>query len=134
MNTVKVVTSFLTNGGKILILKRSNEVRAMKGLWAGISGRIEGDEVPLARAKKEILEEVGATDSQIELISEKEKINVSSPEYPENTWEIYPFLFRLKTGTINLNWENSEYRWILPEEIHEYDTVPSLGKVLFCLL
>ena len=37
----------------------------MKDLWAGISGIIEGNEDPLYRAKKEILEETSITENQI---------------------------------------------------------------------
>jgi len=55
-----IVTSFIKNGDKILILKRSDKVKSMKCLWAGVSGIIEkNDATPLARAKTEILEETG---------------------------------------------------------------------------
>ena len=59
MQKTRIVTSFLTYNDKILILKRSEKVRSMKGLWSGISGIIENDEEPLNRAKIEIFEEVG---------------------------------------------------------------------------
>ena len=58
MRSTKIVTSFLTNNEKILILKRSDKVKSMKGLWAGVSGIIEKNEEPLKRAKIEIFEEV----------------------------------------------------------------------------
>jgi len=41
MRSTKIVTSFITNDDKFLILKRSNQVKSMKSLWAGISGIIE---------------------------------------------------------------------------------------------
>ena len=44
MHKTKIVTTFLTNSGKILLLKRSEKVKTMKNLWAGISGIIENDE------------------------------------------------------------------------------------------
>ena len=59
MHYTKIVTSFLKNDEKILILKRSDMVKTMKGLWAGVSGIIEQGETPLVRAKIEIFEEVG---------------------------------------------------------------------------
>ena len=46
MHRTKIVTSFLKNSEKILLLKRSEKVKSMKNLWAGISGIIEGDEEP----------------------------------------------------------------------------------------
>ena len=44
MHATKIVTSFIKDNKKILILKRSEKVKSMKGLWAGISGIIEKDE------------------------------------------------------------------------------------------
>jgi len=41
MRSTKIVTSFLTDNDKFLILKRSQKVKTMKGLWAGVSGIIE---------------------------------------------------------------------------------------------
>ena len=132
--STKIITCFLKNGNKILILKRSNRVKSMKGLWAGISGIIEKNESPLERAKIEIYEEVGINDEQIKLLKESEEMRITSPQYENHEWEVYPFLFSIENPKIKLNWENSEYRWIKIEEILDYETVPSLDKVLFNLL
>lgn len=134
MNSTKIVTSFLTNNKKILILKRSDAVRSMKGLWGGVSGKIEADEEPLERAKTEIFEEVGATHEAIKLLKSADRMFVSSTKFPDHRWEIFPFLFQLRSEKISLNWENTSYRWIAPDEIYNYKTVPSLDEVLFNLL
>ena len=47
MRSTKIVTSFIKHNERLLILKRSDEVKTMKGLWAGISGIIERNEEPL---------------------------------------------------------------------------------------
>lgn len=134
MRSTKIVTSFIQNDQKLLILKRSNEVRTMKGLWAGISGIIEKNEVPLTRAKIEIYEETGITEDKIRLIKNAEKLRIDSPQYENHEWEIFPFLFEAKNPHIKLNWENSEYTWITADELKNYNTVPSLEKVLQNLL
>jgi len=134
MRSTKIVTSFIKNNERVLILKRSNEVKTMKGLWAGISGIIEKDEEPLQRAKTEIFEEVGITEDQITLVKSANIMKVSSPQYINHEWEIYPFLFESNNQTIKLNWENSDFKWIKIEELNDYETVPSLQKVLFNLL
>ena len=59
MRSTKIVTSFIKDNDKFLLLKRSDTVKTMKGLWAGVSGIIENDEEPLRRAKIEIFEELG---------------------------------------------------------------------------
>jgi 8-oxo-dGTP pyrophosphatase MutT (NUDIX family) len=106
----------------------------MKGLWAGISGIIERNEMPLKRAKIEIFEEVGISEDMIRLVKSAEEMRVDSPQYENHEWEIFPFLFEAKNPLIKLNWENSDFKWINVEELENYDTVPSLKKVLFNLL
>ena len=133
MYSTKIVTSFLLNADKFLILKRSQNVKSMKGLWAGISGIIEGNEEPLQRAKTEIFEEIGLVENKIDLLKIAPQMQISS-QYTNHQWMVFPFLFSAKDPQIKLNWENSEYRWIYPSEISKYQTVPSLDKVLASLL
>ncbi|MEE8178754.1 MAG: NUDIX domain-containing protein [Nitrosopumilaceae archaeon] len=132
--STKIVTCFLTSNEKILLLKRSNKVKSMKGLWAGISGIIEKNEPPLSRAKIEIFEELGIKNNQIKLLKQAKEMKISSPQYENHEWEIYPFLFEADKPKIKLNWENSDYKWINAEEISKYEIVPSLEKVLSNLL
>jgi len=134
MRSTKIVTSFIKDNEKLLILKRSDKVKSMKGLWAGISGIIEKNEEPLERARIEIFEEVGITEDMITLVKSAEEMRVNSPQYKNHEWEIFPFLFEAKSPKIKLNWENSEFKWIDVRELENFDTVPSLQKVLFNLL
>ena len=130
MHKTKIVTAFLTNSDKILLLKRSQKVKSMKNLWAGISGIIEGDEEPVKRAKIEVYEEVGIGESDIKLIKEGNVILIESPQYENHQWEVYPFLFSCNDREVKLNWENSDSKWINVNELKDYTTVPSLDKVL----
>ena len=130
MRKTKIVTSFLRNSEKILLLKRSEKVKSMKNLWAGISGIIEDNEKPIKRAKIEILEEVGIEESDIILMKEGNKILIESPQYVNHQWEVYPFLFSCSNKEIKLNWENSDSRWIRINELNNFTTVPSLDRVL----
>ncbi len=134
IRATKIVTCFLKSGDKILILKRSDKVKSMKSLWAGISGIIENNESPLERTKIEIFEELGIDANQIKLLKESVKMRIMSPQYENHEWEVYPFLFSVENPKIKLNWENSEYTWVKVEEISNYETVPSLDKVLSNLL
>jgi len=134
MRSTKIVTSFIRANGKLLILKRSDKVKSMKGLWAGVSGIIEKNEKPLKRAKIEIFEEVGITEDKITLVKAAKEMRVNSPQYENHEWKIFPFLFETENPIIKLNWENLEYKWINSNELEEYEIVPSLQKVLFNLL
>ena len=134
MRSTKIVTSFIKNKNKLLILKRSDKVRSMKGLWSGVSGIIEKGETPINRAKIEIFEEIGIRKDKITLTKSVEKIKIFSPQYEDHEWEVFSFLFETKETEIKLNWENSEFRWINVEVLENYETVPSLDKILFNLL
>ncbi|MGI0009296.1 MAG: NUDIX domain-containing protein [Nitrosopumilaceae archaeon] len=133
MHYTRIVTSFLSSEEKYLILKRSNIVKSMRGLWGGVSGIIEGNEEPLQRAKIEIFEETGIAENNIKLARTASQMQVSL-QYSNHGWIIHPFLFTVRESKIKLNWENSEYRWISPDEISKYRTVPRLDKVLARLL
>ena len=135
MYSTNIVTSFIIDDDKILILKRSEKVKSMKGLWAGVSGIIEKDDItPLDRAKTEIFEETGINKNKIELLKSTEQIKIKSTQYNNHKWNIFPFLFKATKPKIKLNWENSDYNWIKPKEIKDYETVPELEKILFSLL
>ena len=88
MHKTKIVTSFLKNSEKILLLKRSEKVKTMKSLWAGISGIIEGDEEPLARAEIEVFEEVGIEISNMRLRKQGDVIFIVAPQYENELWDV----------------------------------------------
>ncbi len=134
MRTIRIVTSFIKHNDKLLILKRSEKVRSMKGLWAGVSGIIEGDEKPLDRARTEILEEVGIAKDQITLVNTAREMVLVSPQYPDHKWQVFPFLFLANAPTVRLNWENSDFRWTSIGELKYFKTVPGLYDVLLSLL
>ena len=135
MFSTSIVTSFIKNDDKILILKRSDKVKTMKCLWAGVSGIIEkNDTTPLERAKIEIFEETGINENEIELLKSIEQIKIEAAQYKNHEWNIFAFLFKTKNSKVKLNWENSDYNWIKPNELKNYETVPELEKILFSLL
>jgi len=129
MKTSNVVTVFLRHKGKILILRRSKDVGTYKGMWGAISGFIENDEEPVERAKKEIKEEAGLHEKDFEFLKEGVSFSFSDEEL-DIKWIIHPFLFRSKTGKIRIDREHFEYKWIEPEKLSEYFTVPRLGESL----
>ena len=110
-------------------------MKSMKCLWAGISGIIEKDDTtPLDRAKIEIFEETGIREEEIELLKEVKQMKILAQQYKNHEWNIFAFLFKTKNPKVKLNWENSDYNWIKPNEIKKYETVPELEKILFSLL
>ncbi len=119
-----VVSCFIKKNDKILILKRSEKVRSYSGKWATVSGYVEKNEKPEETAFKEIREETG---TEGKLIRKGKIIHVKDNE---GEWFVHPFLFEIKSGNIRIDWEHTDYRWIKPEEIKNYDTVPILKEAL----
>ena len=134
MRYTNIVTSFLKNQDKILILKRSQDVKSMKGLWSGVSGVIENQENPLKRAEIEIFEEIGIRTNEIKLLKSGDELDIISPQYKNHKWHVFPFLFDTKKTEKKLNWENSDYKWIEIGELEKFETVPSLENVLARLI
>jgi 8-oxo-dGTP pyrophosphatase MutT (NUDIX family) len=126
-----VVTCFLQFDSKILILKRSDKVRTHKRKWAGVSGYIESGETDSETALKEIREETGLTADSVELIRKGEPIHVQDGM---RVWIVHPFLFKANTNKITIDWEHTEYRWIAPDELKNFNFVVFLNHALSAVI
>jgi nicotinamide-nucleotide amidase len=130
--TRHVVTCFLESENKILILRRSSKVRSYQGRWAGISGYIETTDDE--QALTEIREETGLSSQEIKLMSKGGQIQVLDEKLGIN-WIIHPYLFHvINPDRIKIDWEHEEFKWITPESIGKFNTVPELKKVLAALI
>lgn len=129
MKTVHVVTAFLCQQDKILILKRSAQVGSYRGCWAAVSGYLEED-TPLLQALKEIREETGLPETALRLLCQGEPLKVEDDNL-QRCWVVHPFRFEVVSGAddIVLDWEHDEMRWIDPEQLGMFDTVPLLEEV-----
>jgi 8-oxo-dGTP diphosphatase len=133
MRQANVVTCFLLRrsggGEQILLLRRSQQVGTYRGRWAGVSGYIEEAD-PLTQAYTEIEEETGLTGEDVKLLQSGEPLDVVDAE-AERRWIVHPFLFEVGEHVeIRADWEHVEARWIRPQEIFRYETVPQLAETL----
>ena len=127
----RVATVILKKDDKILILKRSNKVSSFQGRWSGVSGEIKKNEEPAEAAIRELREETGIEAVKDELISADRPIIVTEGE---RVWKVYPFLLRVVSETISIEWEHDKYEWIKPCELQNYELVPRLDEVVRSLL
>ena len=128
-NFQNVVTVFITHRSKILVLKRSDEVGTYKRHWAGVSGYLESNNA-LAQALTEMAEEVGLGEEDVTLLKAGKPLEIVDSTQGR-AWRVHPFLFAVhEPDKITLDWENIEMRWILPEEIVQFQTVPALKEAL----
>jgi len=122
----RVVTCFLERNGQIMILRRSERVGTYHGKWAGVSGYMEEGRRPLEQAWTEIKEETGLDGEDVELVREGRLLEVVDVELGRK-WIVHPFRFRvLRPEKIGIDWEHTEAKWIAPEDIGQYETVPKL--------
>ena len=133
MKAKRVVTSFLQLNDKILVLKRSTKVKTHQQMWGGISGYLEKGEEPLARALKEIQEETGLSEDNVDIITASEPIGIPDQDI-DVLWVIYPYLFNTQKQEIKIDWEHTEHKWIQPEELSDLVTVPALAETLQMVL
>ena len=126
---VPVVTAVLRNGGRILIVRRSEDVGSFRGRWSAISGYVEGREDLKARALREVREETGIRQARVRGTA------VPALARDEATlYVVHPFLIDVASRRVHLDWENVEHRWIRPAELDGYDTVPRLKDVVAAVL
>ncbi len=128
-----VIHAFLRNKDKILILKRSNLLFTYPNLWNGVGGYIEKGDNLRERAIKEVEKETRIKKKDLKLIKKAKPYKVEDKSI-NKIWLIYPFLFETKTDKIRVDWEHTVYRWIKPNEIKKYRTMPKLEKGLKILI
>ncbi len=127
-----VVTCFLmrtdTPEPRILIVRRSSRVGSYHGHWAGISGFVEEGVTPDEQAYTEIREETGLQGEQVKMLRRGAVVEYVDTELRRHFY-VHPFLFRvLDPGAIHTDWEATGMRWIRPEELTNYETVPKLPE------
>jgi uncharacterized protein len=124
-----VVSAVLRNRGRILIVRRSEAVGSFRGKWSAISGYLEGREDPKHRARQEVREEAGVKRPALQAAGQPVLARDDARIYV-----VHPFLFDVPNRLVRLDWENVEHRWIRPEELDRFDTVPRLRDVVAAVL
>ena len=136
MKEIHVVTCFLLRTGpdgqdEVLILRRSGRVGTYRGRWAGVSGYLKGgSSTAESQARREIREETGLSQADVELVQAGEPLTFEDTEL-HTCWTVHPFLFRVRPGAaIAIDWEHTEARWVRPAALGRYRTVPRLREAL----
>ncbi|HLD87229.1 MAG TPA: NUDIX hydrolase [Candidatus Nanoarchaeia archaeon] len=130
MKTHFVVTGIVENPeGKILLLKKSTNDKVYPGKWSFCSGYVKEFEAGEDTVLREIKEETGL-DATLE---KRGKIIEIIDERLQKHWIVACYLCKVASSQITLCHENTEFRWVLPKDIHAFDMVPGLEKDLKAL-
>ncbi len=120
----------LPNKDKILLLKRSKKVLTYEGKWNSVAGYLDELKPIQEKVVEEIEEELGIKKNKISSIFLGESYEFKDNEI-KKTWIVLPVLVELKNEPeIKLDREHTEYKWIEPEELENFDIVPNLIKSL----
>jgi 8-oxo-dGTP diphosphatase len=114
--------------GRVLLLKRAPTHTTNPGKWCFVTGYVEPGEEPREAAIRELSEELGI---QREPVRAGEVVVVHTERGV--TLHVYPFLFPVGDITVTLDWEHTDYAWIQPEELSQYDYVQQLDDDLISL-
>lgn len=127
-----VIDCVVRYGDKILLVRRSSELRIYPNLWTGVAGFLDDAKTLRQKVEEELVEEVGVESSHVINLKPGAIFEVEEPEY-NKTWIVHPVLVEIDTDQIKLDWESQDYRWLTPIEARTYPIVPSFGKVLDAL-
>lgn len=119
----EIIVAVVKYNNKILILKRTKEKRFDPSRWEFVSGFL-GEANLETLATKQVLSE---TKLDAEITKKGGDFEVND-EYGK--WLIHPFLLEADGDNVILGEDHSEYKWINPKELVNYETVRDLDKNL----
>ena len=113
MNNIKIrvidchITYYHENDYLFLLLKRANN-RIYPGIWQGVTGKIDNNELPFQTAIRELEEETKLSPKQLWTI---DKVNMFY-DAKNNIMNLIPiFGVRVETKNVVLSNEHVEYKW-----------------------
>jgi dATP pyrophosphohydrolase len=120
----KSITNIVTDGERVLLLKRGSTAPWMPNKYCFPGGKIEDGENIVIAGLRELKEETGISypESVVEYIDVKFRSNYSKRV----------LLLKYKDlPKVKLNWEHSDYEWVSIKNIFDRnDLVPSIKPVI----
>jgi ADP-ribose pyrophosphatase YjhB (NUDIX family) len=123
MRTYTTVVGIVKFGNKLLLLKRNHNRSSSPDKWQFVSGFIKERESAEDAVLREVKEE---TDLDGKIMNSGKVFEVTDNW---GRWIILPFLISVTSDkvSIDLN-EHSEYKWILPKEVVNFDCVAAIKE------
>lgn len=115
---------------RVLLLKRSEQVLAYKGMWNCLGGFL--DEVKPVEEKmlEELWEELSVARDQVVSLELGEVREIVDRQIGR-TWMLVPGLALLKSKPeVVLDFEHTDFAWVKPAEVGNYNIVPGLDKLV----
>ena len=124
MNTIyPAIKAIILKDGKVLIMKRSMKEDHAQGSWDIPGGKIDFGENPIDCLNREVMEESGL---EVEII--KLMRVWSFLKNPQTQIIGITMLCKYKSGEVKLSEEHTDFKWIEPKEINDYDALYGVKK------
>jgi len=123
------INCVVTYKGKVLLVKRSSELRLYPNYWNGISGFLDDHQAIEKKVKEELLEEVNIDETQIASIK-LGKVLVQEGKKYQKTWFVLPVLVEVKNEAFELDYEAQEAKWIDPKHAKDLKLLPGFSEIL----
>lgn len=124
-----VLVIFVKYREKFLLVKRSPKVMAYQNLWSCLAGYIDDNKTEEEKVRWEIVEELGL---QAEDVKRAEHVEtyLFIDEDLNQEWTRSVWFVEVSDPNIKLDWDHSEYVWVSPEEIKNFEVTPGLAEDL----
>ncbi len=116
--------------GRVLLLKRSQQVLAYKGMWNVVGGY--WDELVSVEEKvyEELWEELRIRKDKVSALAVGRTRKVQD-RVLKKTWYVVPVLASLKARPrIVLDFEHTAFAWVSPEELCKFNVIPKVGRLV----
>ena len=124
-----VINCVLKYKNKLLLVKRSKELKFYPSCWNGISGFLDDQRSLTEKVSDELREELGILKNKIQRIRLGAIFDQEEPKY-RKTWVVHPVLVEVKIDKIKLDWEARDYKWVTFQEAKRLKLLPGFDKVL----
>lgn len=129
-----VIDVLARHNGKVLLVKRSNKVSNYPEKWNVITGYFDELKSVEQKALEELEEETGIKKADIQSVNFKRVCRWKDDQIGK-TWIVHQVLAELKRKpNIVLDWEHTEYAWIKPGELKNFDIIPDIENLFNQLL
>jgi 8-oxo-dGTP pyrophosphatase MutT (NUDIX family) len=120
-----VVAVIMNGKNELLLLKRSESARRDPGKWGLSGGRLEADESAEEGMVRELAEELGDG-----LVLRLESRLEPLPAIGSKGGTVHLFHYTLLSGSLILNAEHTDYKWVDQDEYRDMDLMPGVDADL----
>lgn len=124
-----VINVIVARTGKILMVRRSDELHFYPGRWHCIAGFLDDQQSIEEKTAEELREELGWQQRDFRIVARGQVHIVEAPHYGK-TYFVVPVLVEAGTAKLELDWEASGAKWFAPKAVKRLELIPGFVETL----